>query len=40
MNLVLGVLIHSWERIAGYVLFLVAIAVQVALIAAYAIAVA
>lgn len=40
VNVVLGVLIHGWERIAGYVLFLVAIAVQVALIAAYAIAVA
>ncbi|MEE8337867.1 MAG: PH domain-containing protein [Dehalococcoidia bacterium] len=40
LNVVLGVLIHGWERVAGYVLFLAAIAVQLALIAAYAIATA
>jgi hypothetical protein len=40
VNLVLGVLLHGWERLAGYVLFLAATAVQIALIAAYAIAVA
>jgi hypothetical protein len=40
VNVVLGVLIHGWERIAGYVLLLVAIAIQITLMAAYAIAVA
>lgn len=40
VNVTLGVLIHGWERVASYVLFLAATAVQVAFVAAFAIAIA
>ncbi|MEE8421677.1 MAG: PH domain-containing protein, partial [Dehalococcoidia bacterium] len=38
INLVLGIALHAWERVAGYVLFLAAIVVQAAFIAAFAFA--
>jgi len=37
-NLVLGVILHSWDRMAGYVLFAAAVAVQVSIFAAIVIA--
>jgi hypothetical protein len=39
VNLVLGIALHAWERVAGYVLFMAAIVVQIAFIAAFAIAI-
>jgi hypothetical protein len=39
VNLVLGVALHAWERVAGYVLFVAAVVVQIAFIAAFAIAI-
>jgi len=38
INLALGFLLHSWERVAGYVLFLAATAIQLGFAAAIAIA--
>jgi hypothetical protein len=38
INLGLGFLLHTWERVAGYVLFLAAAAIQVAFAAALLIA--
>lgn len=38
LNLVLGIALHAWERVAGYVLFMAAIVVQAAFIAAFAFA--
>jgi hypothetical protein len=38
VNLVLGVVLHAWDRMAGYVLFAAAVAVQVGIFAAIAIA--
>jgi hypothetical protein len=40
LNLVLGVILHSWERMIGYVLLLSGIAIQVMLLVAAAVAVA
>jgi hypothetical protein len=40
LNLILGVLLHSWERMVTYVLFLAGIAVQVMLLVAAIVAVA
>lgn len=37
-NLVLGVILHSWDRMAGYVLFAAAVAVQASIFAAIVIA--
>ena len=37
-NLVLGVILHAWDRMAGYVLFAAAVAVQVSIFAAIVIA--
>jgi hypothetical protein len=38
VNLVLGVILHAWDRMAGYVLFAAAVAIQAAIFAAIAIA--
>ncbi len=38
VNLVLGVILHAWDRMAGYVLFAAAVAVQIGIFAAIAIA--
>jgi hypothetical protein len=38
VNLGLGFVLHTWERVAGYVLFLAAAAIQVAFAAALLIA--
>jgi hypothetical protein len=40
LNLVVGMALHGWERVAGYVLFIAAAVVQVAFFAAVAIALA
>ncbi len=40
MNLLVGLVLHAWDRVAGYVLFLAAAAVQAAFFAAIAIALA
>ena len=40
LNLVLAVLLHSWERMVAYVLLLAGIAIQVTLLVAAAVAVA
>lgn len=40
LNLVLGVAVHGWSRVAGYVLLGAALAVQIAILAATAIALA
>ena len=39
VNLLLGFVLHAWERVAGYVLFIAAAAVQLAFAAAIAIAI-
>ena len=39
VNLVVGFVLHSWERVAGYVMFIAAAAVQLAFAAAVAIAI-
>ena len=39
VNLVIGFVLHSWERVAGYVMFIAAAAVQLAFAAAVAMAV-
>lgn len=39
VNLVIGFALHSWERVAGYVMFIAAAAVQLAFAAAVAIAI-
>ena len=40
VNLLVGLVLHAWDRVAGYVLFLAATAVQAAFFAAIAIAIA
>jgi hypothetical protein len=39
VNLVIGFVLHSWERVAGYVMFIAAAAVQLAFAVAIAIAI-
>lgn len=38
VNLVLGVILHAWDRMAGYVLFAAAVAIQIGIFVAVAIA--